>query len=196
MKMKRSWTRGSDSIPLRRTRMVLQSTLIAALSFLTACAGASQAIKSNTNTRSPADAKKNLAKGGVDPCTLLTKEDAEAVLGANVKKGKSEGLSQAAMCQYLREKAETMAQAGESVSLQFHFGAGSSFDSYVKNAEAAFKTKAQTVTGVGDKAVFNSDQFIVRYKDDFFIILIGKKMDDGERIEAAKALAQRVIDRL
>ena len=49
---------------------------------------------------------------------------------------------------------------------------------------------------MGDKAVFNCDQFIVSYKDDFFIILIGKKMDDAERIEAAKALAQRVIDRL
>lgn len=196
MKMKRSWTGRSDSIPLRRRRMILQSSLIAALLFLTACAGASQAIRSNTNTRSTADAKKNLAKGAADPCTLLTKEDAEAVLGANVEQGKSQGLSTAATCQYLREKAETMAQAGESVTLQFHFGGGGSFDSYVKNAEAAFKTKAQTVTGVGDKAVFNGDQFIVRYKDDFFIILIGKKMDDAERIEAAKALAQRVIDRL
>ena len=180
----------------RAPRVVLQSMLIAALLFLTACAGASQAIKSNTNASLPADAKKNLAKGVVDPCTLLTKEDAEAVLGANVKQGKSQGLSTAATCQYLREKAETMAHAGESVTLQVHFGGGGSFDSYVKNAEAAFKTKAQTVTGVGDKAVFNGDQFIVRYKDEFFIILIGKKMDDAERIEAAKALAQRVIDRL
>ena len=158
----------------------------------TACASAQLSGKAT-------DGKSNMSvppKSERDPCTLLTKEDAEAVLGANVKKGKSEGLSQAAMCQYLREKAETMAQAGESVTLQFHFSAGSSFDSYVKNAEAAFKTKAQTVTGVGDKAVFNGDQFIVRYKDDFFIILIGKKMNDAERIEAAKALAQRVIDRL
>src|SRR6266496_4231745 len=195
MKMERSWTGRSDSIPLRRRRMILQSTIIAALLFLTACAGASQAIKSDTNTTSPADAKKNLAKGVVDPCSLLTKEDAEAVLGTAVKQGKSQGLSTAATCQYLREKAETMAQAGESVTLQFHFGSGSSFDSYVKNAEAAFKTKAQTVTGVGDQAVFNGDQFIVRYKDDFFIILIGKKMNDAERIEAAKALARRVIDR-
>ena len=188
------WPGGTDGARARR-RMILKSTLIAILLFLTACAGTSQAIKSNTNTKSPADAKKNLAKGVVDPCSLLTKEDAEAVLGASVKQGRSQGLSQAAMCQYLREKAETMAQAGESVTLQFHFGGGSSFDSYVKNAEAAFKTKAQNVTGVGDKAVFNGDQFIVRYKDDFFIILIGKKMDDAERIEAAKALAQRVIDR-
>ncbi len=188
------WPGGTNGA--RARRMILQSTLIAVLLFLTACAGASQAIKSNTNTRPPTDAKKNLAKGEVDPCMLLTKEDAEAVLGANVKKGKSQGLSQAATCQYLRLKAETMAQAGESVTLQVHFGSGSSFESYVKNAEAAFKTKAQTVTGVGDKAVFNGDQFIVRYKDDFFIILIGKKMDDDARIEAAKALAQRVIDRL
>lgn len=138
----------------------------------------------------------NQPKAAFDPCTLLTKEDAEAALGASVKKVTPQGLSTADTCQYLREKAENLAQAGESVTLQVHFGSGKLFDSYVKEAEQSFETRAQQVEGVGDKAVFNGGQFIVLNKNDFFIVTIGKRTSDREKLAAARVLAGKVVARL
>jgi len=138
----------------------------------------------------------NQSRAAFDPCTLLTKEDAEAALEASVKKVTPQGLSTADTCQYLREKAENLAQAGESATLQVHFGNGKLFDSYVKEAAQSFETRAQQVDGVGDKAVFISGQFIVLNKNDFFVVTIGKKMSDAERLAATKTVAQKVVARL
>ena len=132
----------------------------------------------------------------LDPCTLLTKEDAEAALEASVKKLTPQGLSTADTCQYLRETGDDLEQRGESVTLQVHYGGGKLFDSYVKEAEESFETKAQPVEGVGDKAAFNSGQFIVLSKNDFFVLTIGKRMSDAEKIATSKALATKVIGRL
>ncbi len=147
------------------------------------------AANSNTKTvsQSPAD---------IDPCTLLTKEDAEAALEASVKKVTPQGLSTADTCQYLREKGENLAQKGESITLQVHFGGGKLFDSYVKETEQSFETKAQQIEGVGDQAVFNSGQFIVLKKNDFFVVTIGRRMSDADKLAASKTLAQKVVARL
>jgi hypothetical protein len=150
----------------------------------------------NTNAASSGIKTAKQSPSDIDPCTLLTKEDAESALGGPVKKITPQGLSTAETCQYLREKAEHLAQAGESVTLQVHWGGGKLFDSYVTEAEKSFETRGQQVEGVGDNAVFNSDQFIVLSKDDFFVVTIGKRMSTTEKLAASKALAAKVLARL
>ena len=172
--------------------------LVGTASIVMAC-GANPQTKELGGNTSVANGQGNAAnqpKAAFDPCTLLTKEDAEGVLEASVKKVTSQGLSTADTCQYLREKAENLAQAGESVTLQVHFGSGRLFDSYVKEAEQSFETKTLRAEGVGDQAVFNSGQLIVLNKNDFFVVSIGKRMSDAEKLAATKALAKKVVARL
>lgn len=124
-----------------------------------------------------------------DPCTLVTAADAEAILGTSVEQTKPEGLSLAAACQYL-------APTAENVTLQVHFGLGTDFDNYVKTAEESFASKAFPVPGVGEKAMFNAEQLIVKHGDDFFILTIGKAIDDKQRLPIASDLAHKVVSRL
>ena len=138
----------------------------------------------------------NHPQAAIDPCTLLTKEDAEAALGTLVKKVAPQGLSTAETCQYLREKVKNLGQTGESVTLQVHFGGGRLFDSYIKEAEQSFETRGQPVEGVGDKAIFNAGQFVVLNNDDFFVITVVKKVSEAEKLATSKALASQVITRL
>lgn len=174
------------------------STLICAISITVACTATHQTSEPGVNINAAnSDIKTpKQSPSDIDPCTLLTKEDAEAALRGPVKKVTPQGLSTAETCQYLREKAENLAQAGESVTLQVHFGSGKLFDSYVKEAQESFETKALPVEDVGDKAVFNAGQFIVLNKNDFFVVTIGKRMSDAEKLAATKALAKRVVARL
>ncbi len=174
------------------------STLIWLLSFTMACSATHQTSERGVNLNAANSNIKtaNQSAAQIDPCTLLTKEDAEAALGASVKRVTPQGLSTADSCQYSREKADNLAQAGESVTLQVHFGSGKLFDSYVKEAEESFDTKATQVEGVGDKAVFNSGQFIVLNKNDFFVVTIGKRMSDAEKLAANKELSRKIVARL
>ncbi|HEV8487467.1 MAG TPA: hypothetical protein VGV87_28225 [Blastocatellia bacterium] len=171
---------------------------VATISIVMACGANPQTEKLSGNT-SVDNGKGKTAiqmKASFDPCTLLSKEDAEAALEGSVTRVTPQGLSTADTCQYMREKGGNLAQAGESVKLQIHFGSGKLFDSYVKDAEESFETKAQQVEAVGEKAVFNSGQLIVLNKNDFLVVTIGKKMSDAERLAATKTLAQKVVARL
>ncbi len=171
-------------------------TLICLISLTMACT-ANHTSESGVNSAANSNAKPaSQSPAGTDPCALLTKEDAEGALEAPVKKVAPQGLSTADTCQYLREKGENLAQKGESVTLQVHFGGGKLFDSYVKETEQSFDTRAQPIEGVGDKAVFNSGQFMVLKKNDFFVVTIGKKMPDAEKLAASRALARKVFARL
>lgn len=182
----------------RIEQVISTLALVATTAIVMACGANPQTreLGGKTNVANSNGSAVNQPKADRDPCTLLTKEEAEAALGVSVKKVTPQGLSTADTCQYLPEKTENLSQTGESVTLQVHFGSGKLFDSYVKEAEESFETKDQQVDGVGEKAVFNSDQFIVLNKNDFFVVTIGKKMSDAERLAATKTLAQKVVARL
>jgi hypothetical protein len=178
-------------------RVISTLALVATTSIMMACgASLTKEISGNTSVANGNGNGANQRKAALDPCTLLTKEDAEAALEAPAKKVTPQGLSTAEMCQYFREKAENLAQRGESVTLQVHFGSGKLFDSYVKEAEESFETRALPVDGVGDRAVFTSGQFIVLNKNDFFVVTIGRRMSDAEKLVAARVLASKVVARL
>jgi hypothetical protein len=125
----------------------------------------------------------------LDPCSLVTPEEASAILGAEVKPSRPEGLGSGTACQYVSPSAE-------NVTLEVHYGTGREFDSYVRTAEESFRSRASAVPGVGEKAVFNAEQLIVKQGDDFFILTIGRRIDDHQRIAIATELAQRIVPRL
>ncbi len=181
----------------RIEQVISALALVATTSIMMAC-GANPPTKElsrNTSVDNGNGSAVNQPKAALDPCSLLTKEDAQAALGTSVKKLTPQGLSTADTCQYLREKTDNLSQSGESVTLQVHFGGGKVFDSYVKEAEETFETRAQPVEGVGDKAVFTSDQLIVLNKNDFFIVTVGKKMSDAEKLAATSSLARKIVAR-
>src|SRR5260370_35461114 len=83
---------------------------VGATSIMRAC-GANPLTKESSGNTSVANGKGNAAnqpKSAFDPCTLLTKEDAEAALGAFVKRVTPQGLSTADTCQYLRETGHNL----------------------------------------------------------------------------------------
>ncbi len=172
--------------------------LVGTAAIMMACSANPQTKEPSGNTRvdNGKGSAANQPSAAFDPCILLTKEDAEAALGASVKRVTPQGLSTADTCQYLRETGDNLEQRGESVTLQVHYGSGRLFDSYVKEAEQSFETKTQQVEGVGDKAVFDAGQLIVLNKNDFFVLTIGKRMSDADKIATGKALATKVIARL
>lgn len=57
------------------------------------------------------------------------------------------------MCQYLSASDE-ISHAGESVSVQLQYEAGSGFDPYVSNVKKDLNVKSEPVGSEGDKAVF------------------------------------------
>ena len=137
--------------------------------------------------------KKEEATGNTpaEACSLITEEEAKAVLGSAVTKG----MSTATMCQYLSASDE-ISKAGESVSIELHPGAASEFDNYVSTIEKDLNVKTKPVTGIGDKAFFAEGQLIVSKGNDFMIVIVGKKMGEEEHIAIEKNIAQKAIDRL
>jgi hypothetical protein len=137
----------------------------------------------------------NTAKSGAggasrpDPCTLVTAADAEAILGVAVKPSAMGGMRSATGCQYI-------APSAESVTIQVHYGSSREFDTYVKTAEESFSSRAVPVPGVGEQAVFNAEQLIVKQRNDFFILTIGTHTGDQQRLPLATELAQKVVTRL
>src|SRR5260370_29004860 len=149
--------------------------LVGTAAIMMAC-GANPLTKESSGNTSVANGRGNAAnqpKAAIDPCTLLTKEDAEAALEASVKKVTPQGLSTADTCQYLRETSDNLKRRGESVTLQVHYGSGRLFDSYLKEVEQSLDTKTPQADGGGDKAPFSSCQFIVFQQNDLFAITIG-----------------------
>src|SRR5258708_6991639 len=107
--------------------------LVGTAAIMMAC-GANPLTKESSGNTSVANGRGNAAnqpKAAIDPCTLLTKEDAEAALGASVKRVTPQGLSTADTCQYLRETGDNLEQRGGSVTLQVHSGRRKLFAQYV-----------------------------------------------------------------
>ena len=167
---------------------VLSFTLI---SFLYACSGNDGSGTRSGNNQEATAKEETKTTPATEACSLLTEEEAKAVLGNAVTKG----MSTTSMCQYVSASDE-LSKAGENVSIQLHYGAGSEFDAYVSNTEKDLKVKTKPVDGIGDKAVFAEGQLMVLKGQDFMIVIVGKKMNEEEQINVEKTIAQKAIERL
>ena len=158
---------------------------------LYACSGNDTTETKTGDKMETAQKEEATTKAPAEACSLLTEDEAKAVLGNAVTKG----MSTATMCQYLSASDE-MSKVGESVSIQLHPGAASEFDSYIASTEKDLNVKTKPVTGIGDKAFFAEGQLIVSKGNDFMIVIVGKKMGEEQQIAAEKNIAQKAIDRL
>ena len=156
-----------------------------------ACSGNDKASGKTEETTATTEKKETTSSNVTDACSLITEDEAKAVLGNAVTKG----MSTSSMCQYL-SASEEISKAGESVSIQLHPGAASEFDTYVSSAEKDLNVKTKPVTGIGDKAVFAEGQLIVSKGNDFIIVIVGKKMNEEEQIVAEKNIAQTACERM
>jgi hypothetical protein len=128
------------------------------------------------------------AAGRPDPCSLVMTSEAGAILAAAVTPSRPE-LNSATSCRYV-------APSAESVTLQVHYGSASEFDASVKTAEESFGSRSVPVTDIGEKAVFNVEQLIVREGNDFFMLTIGTRINDKKRLKIGTELARKVVVRL
>src|SRR5438128_2738061 len=113
-------------IPDRSARRLVALGVIFACAGAAAC-GAASGPERSSGSKSP--------PRSVEPCSLLTKQDAEAVLGAPVRESPAESMT-TPTCQYLGQRAQ-------SVTLQVHPGDGNAFDSYVARADLSFRTQSR-----------------------------------------------------
>ncbi len=127
---------------------------------------------------------------GTEACSLITEEEAKAILGVPVKKG----MITESMCQYI-DASDKISESG-NVSIQLNYGAGSGYDKYISDAENGFNAKAKPVTGVGDKAIFIAGQLIVLKGQNFFTVIVGKNISEAQVIDAEKTIAQKAIERM
>lgn len=162
--------------------------LIALTCLLYSCSGTETADNKLENT--PATQKETTGNTPADACSLITEEEAKAVLGSAVKKA----VGTAIMCQYV-DASDKISESG-NVSIQLNYGEGSGYDNYIINSEKGFDVKAKTVTGVGDKAFFVAGQLIVLTGPHFITVIVGKNSSEEQVIAAEKTIAQKAIERL
>ncbi|MDQ6756400.1 MAG: hypothetical protein M3004_05650 [Bacteroidota bacterium] len=169
----------------------IATILLALLPLLFSCSGNEGNGTTSVENKKTTETKDAQSNAPADACSLLTEEDAKAVLGNAITKG----TSTVSMCQYL-SASDKLSQAGESVSIQLNYGAGSNFDTYITDTEKDLKVKTKPVAGVGDKAVFAGGQLIVLQGQNFMTVIVGKKLSEEEQIAAEKTIAQKAIGRL
>ena len=129
--------------------------------------------------------------GGVELCSLVTKEEAEAVLGEPV----DEPETGAATCVYIASAIDSL---GSVAVGHFEYPgeelAASSFDSSKETGG-----EIEPVSGIGDDAYWQAgiDGLSVLVGKHYLLISVTlKSQDDAAALEASKELAQQVIDRL
>jgi hypothetical protein len=179
---------------LAKLNFVSKSLVIIIFSFfsflLYSCSGNNSG-SDKTNESSGTTEKKEATGTTADACSLISEEEAKAILGNAVTKSVSTG----DMCQYVSASDE-LQKAGESVSIQLNLGAGEQFDTYVSNTGTQLNVKIKPVAGIGDKAVFAAGQLLVLKGKDFITVIVGKNMGEEEQIAAEKIIAQKAIERL
>jgi len=153
--------------------------------FLLSCSDKVQADNKQDESKEPASAAST-----VTACNLLKAEDAEMVLGPDVKPG----MQTATMCQYLSGSEELMKSA-ENLSLTIHQNAGSEFEKYSADTEASTNVKIESVEGLGQKAAWAEGTLIVKSGADLLVFIVGIRADKARHLQLAKAVASRVIAR-
>jgi hypothetical protein len=131
--------------------------------------------------------QENAAPKGDDPCTLLTKEDAEAMLGQTVRDARRDSAN---ACFY-----GSQTNPGDSVMIQLIDGGAEklAFD-------RSRMSKTVPVTGIGsDSFAFVSPAGFIQLcfvKSNQYVALMVSKRKDSRLLDASKTLASKVAARI
>jgi len=150
------------------------------------------AVTSAAGSASPSPAQASLSN--VDPCTLITKAEAEAALGEPVQEPKVTTLGMRT-CSFLPMK-ESLDKRVVSVGVQR--ASGPNLDA-VKQA-ASETANTAPIPGVGEKAVWEKggvdELWILQGNALIRVVVSTPAKSESARLDAAKQLAQTVLSRL
>lgn len=125
-----------------------------------------------------------------DPEKLLTKAEAEAILGTPVKRAPD---TPGVTLQYLEDTERLMS---ESLSIQVHYGSGAGFARYVKELETDLGLTPKPVEGIGTKAFYVEGQLVIRHGRHFSVVLFFSKRPDDERLKVLTEVAKKFLPRV
>jgi hypothetical protein len=159
---------------------------------LLACTIGGQAA-SGGGAATTAEAPTSQASGGspldnLDPCTVLTQDDATAIFGVPADPGKPTHATGTALCLYANAD-KTM---GLSLQLTYDEKGGLNASDYVDSKDPS----SQDVPGLGDGAYFNALHHLVVAKGQWFIVVNGLIEGNPVPLEKLTPLAQTVLGRL
>ena len=183
----------------KKIRFTLTILLLASVA-LAGCGGAkTEETKGNTAQPSSTDSSKP-SSGNLDACALLTKADAESLLGGSVKEPTTtrneNGGTVVSQCHYSNEAGDKQVgllarQAPTSAEAKQIFGTARSASKGLSG------TDPQTVSGLGDDAYWtdgNLNQLNV-LKDEVWLI-ITTRQGKGDRLAASKDAANKILSHL
>ena len=166
--------------------------------FLSACnSKSSSAPASSTTETSSAPAPASPASALPDPCKLITKEEAESILGEPIREAEPNSLGGNRICDYKGAKLHG-GIAPYSIHIALTPEKREAWDLGKKMHTEA--KEAHPVPGIGDDAFFLLDDLLVYAKGLDININVLKEIDKPDHMkavqEAEKQVAQKIVARL
>ena len=128
----------------------------------------------------------------IDPCSLLTKAEVEAAIGASVTEPEPEAAANLVACSY--NDPETPIFSLVSVTVFIGGDANEASDVYELTKDNA--ADAETVGGIGNDAFWDSVLNGLEVLEGKYDVRIDVSPDGGDELAIAKDLAAKVVDRL
>ncbi len=183
-----------------RLKLCLALLMFSVLLFVAGCGSSGKIGASQGDTGGAQET--GAAKGLIDPCTLLTKSEAEAALGETVKepelKDTKNPLGQK-ICFYapVSDKSDRFIQ----LSVVQNEGMTKNLRDSGYNVKQLYEetkknlTDAKPVTGIGDDAFWGTNGLHILKGNEYLNISVGNTSKPGN-LELAKGLAEKVVGRL
>lgn len=129
----------------------------------------------------------------LDPCALLTQDDASAFFGAPSVAGHSDHGSNTAFCLYqTADNASTL-----SLNLEYDPGGALKADDFLVTKSGVSSGDSQAVPGLGDEAYLDLKvHFLVVAKGPWMVRVSGSAKGTLAGLDALKPLAQKALSRL
>lgn len=172
--------------PATRLKAVgmLFSLGLCGLLLLAACGGGGEeSTASAQQTQTPAGTPKPPGSG-IDPCALVTKEDAEAILGSPVDEPKRQTLDPFETCIY---SAGTLAKGVQLLVGSDVYTTDSGFDDAMESAARSLGVEPNPIPGLGDKAYWLAGSlWVLKGNITFNLMVLTPELTDPQRDEEVR----------
>ncbi|HEX2911460.1 MAG TPA: DUF3558 family protein [Chloroflexia bacterium] len=129
----------------------------------------------------------------LDPCALVSKEQASAVLGATIDQPTSQAVGPSSSCSYNPHSSLNIL----TVTVFDHTYTKDQFETELKTSQALLKETPQTVQGVGDEAIYFDSLLNVLKGDNYFVVsIVNPGLSEQDKIEKLKQVASQITQKL
>jgi hypothetical protein len=192
----RYWYKEQVLTILQRNQGLIASARNSLLAVLLFCLAACNQNQNGSTTTPTAATPVNTGGSNLpDPCTLLTKAEAEAVLGEPVRDPEAGGLGGNRICDY-----KTVTVHGGVLPYSVHIAIIGEQQQVWDAGKKLNAKQLRPVAGIGDDAYFLLEDLDILTKQRFVSINVMKSIDkpdhDKAVEEAEKIVAQKAIPRL